>query len=233
MPEQLNFDLPTRPALGREDFFVSPANAMAAAAMDDPARWPDRRLVLTGPAGSGKTHLVHVWAALTGAQVVAARALTEDMVPSLAAGPVAIEDVPEIADDRVAQTALFHLHNLVMAQGGAQLMTGRGAPARWNLSLPDLQSRMQAAYHLTLAPPDDALLSAVLAKLFADRQVMPKPDVIPFLVQRMDRSFAAAARIVEVLDRTALTESRPVTRALARSLFETPSEDPMGEGAQD
>lgn len=219
MPKQLSFDLPARAALGRDDFFVSPANAMAAAAIDDPAQWPDRRLALTGPAGSGKTHLVHVWAAQSGARIICARDLTETDVPDLAAGPVAVEDVPRIGQDPSAQAALFHLHNLVLAQGNALMLTGRGAPAQWGLSLPDLQSRVQAAYHVSLPAPDDALLSAVLGKLFADRQIIPKPDVIPFLVQRMDRSFAAASRIVEALDRAALTEARPLTRQLASRLL--------------
>ena len=219
MPQQLNFDLPARPALGRDDFFVSPANAVAAAAVDAPERWPDRRLVLTGPAGAGKTHLAHVWAAQSGARILAARALDPAAVPRLATGPVVVEDVPEIAADRDAQATLFHLHNLVLAEGGALMLTGREPPSRWNLSLPDLQSRVQAAYHVDLRAPDDALLAAVLAKLFADRQITPKPDLIPYLLQRMDRSFAAAARIVAALDRMALRDKRALNRALAVAYF--------------
>lgn len=222
MAKQLNFDLPARPALGREDFFVSPANALAAAAIDRPETWPDRRLALSGPAGSGKTHLAHVWAAQSGARIIAARDLSRSEVPALAGGPVAVENVPAIARDPEAQAALFHLHNLVLARSGALMMTGRGAPAHWGLDLPDLQSRVQAAYHVALDPPDDALLSAVLAKLFADRQITPKPDVIPYLVHRMDRSFQAAAALVAALDALALTESRPLTRTLAARLFPPP-----------
>jgi len=231
MPRQLSFDLPARAALGRDDFFVSPENAMAAAAVDEPALWPDRRLVLTGPAGAGKTHLVHVWAAQSGARIIKAHDLAEADVPELASGPIAVEDVPDIADNPAAQAALFHLHNLVLAQGHSLMMTGRGAPSQWGLSLPDLQSRAQAAYHVSLPPPDDALLAAVLAKLFADRQVTPKPDVIPYLVQRMDRSFAAAARIVDALDQMALTEARPLTRQLASRLLAGGAPD--GSGAHD
>ena len=69
---QLVLDLPARPALGRADFFVSPANALALAQVDAWPDWPARRLAVVGPAGAGKTHLVHVWAARSGAQVLAA-----------------------------------------------------------------------------------------------------------------------------------------------------------------
>ena len=225
MAEQLSFDLPAIPALGREDFFVAPSNAMAVAMIDAGTGWPSGKLVLTGPAGAGKTHLVHAWASQTGARIVPAKGLSEEQVPDLAAGPVAVEDVPEIADDLPAQKTLFHLHNLALANGQALMMTGRLAPNLWDLSLPDLQSRVQAAAHVALEAPDDSLLAVVLAKLFSDRQILPRPDVIPYLVSRMDRSFAAAAEIVEQLDRMALAESRTLSRALAIRLLSQDKSD--------
>ncbi|WP_425043937.1 HdaA/DnaA family protein [Primorskyibacter sp. S87] len=215
MAEQLSFDLPAKTALGREDFFVSPANALAVATVDAATAWPGNKLVLSGPTGSGKTHLTHVWASQRGARIVSAAALTGDMVPDLAKGHVAVEDVPDIAGTPEAQSALFHLHNLVLAEGHTLLLTGRGDPTHWALPLPDLQSRLQGTHHVALNPPDDALLAAVLAKLFADRQLNPKPEVISYLVRHMDRAFDHAAGIVEDLDRIALAESRPITRTFA------------------
>ncbi|MEH6741423.1 MAG: chromosomal replication initiator DnaA, partial [Sulfitobacter sp.] len=95
------------------------------------------------------------------------------------------------------------------------LLTGTGAVAHWGITLPDLDSRMRGALEASIDAPDDALLSAVLVKLLADRQLMPPPDVIPYLLKRMDRSFAAANRIVAELDRESLARKRPITRALA------------------
>ena len=223
MAEQLSFDLPIRQALGREDFFVSPANALAVVMIESPTPWPGGRMVLSGPAGSGKTHLAHVWAARAGARIVAARDLAGADVPALAHGPLVVEDVPEIARDRAAQDALFHLYNLMLSEGHPLLLTGRRDPALWDLELPDLQSRMQSAQHIGLTPPDDALLAAVLTKLFADRQLSPKPDVIPYLVARLDRTFAAAGEMVEKMDRAALAEGRTMTRSLAARLLGTPT----------
>lgn len=219
MAEQLSFDLPARPALGRDDFFVSPANALAVAMISDTRTWPDRKLALTGPQGAGKTHLAHVWAAQTGARIIAACDLTDDMAPEVAGGPVVVEDVPDIAASAACQTALFHLHNLVLSNGHCLMMTGQKPPNLWALSLPDLQSRVQAAQHVALEGPDDALLAAVLAKLFADRQVTPKPDVIPYLVAHMNRSFEAAAQVVDQLDRMSLAESHTLSRPLAIRLL--------------
>lgn len=220
MPEQLVLDLPVRPAMGRGDFFVSGSNAAAVAQVEAWEAWPHAKLVLTGPEGAGKTHLAHVWAARSGARLIAAQDVADADIPELATGPVAVEDVPGIAGDEAAETALFHLHNLALASGQTLMFTGAPPLAAWPLVLPDLKSRLQGAASAELALPDDTLLAAVLAKLFADRQITPPASVIAFLVPRMDRSFTAARSIVERLDRASLGKRRPVTRALAREVLD-------------
>ncbi len=219
MARQLSFDLPVRAALGREDFFVSPANAMAVALIEGWRDWPGRKLALIGPAGAGKTHLAHVWAAASGARIIAADALPGADIPALATAPVVIEDVPTIAGDADAEAALFHLHNLVLAEGHSLLLTADRPAGRWSLTLPDLASRMQQAQSATLEPPDDRLLAALLAKLFADRQLNPTPETIPYLVARMDRSFDSARRLVDTLDNAALAQQRPINRRLAAEVL--------------
>ncbi len=233
MARQLSFDLPAKTALGRDDFFVAPSNAMAVALLDPAFHWPSGKLVLTGPAGSGKTHLAHVWASQSGAQILQARDLDDSQVPTLAQGPVVIEDAPAVAGNTEAQNTLFHLHNLVLSNGHALMLTGRAAPNLWQLTLPDLQSRVQAATHAELQAPDDALLAVVLAKLFNDRQVTPKADVIPYLVAHMDRSFAAAALIVEQLDNLSLSEGRTLSRPLAVRLMSQDRPDALPEQTPD
>ncbi len=220
MTRQLGFDLPGRPALGRDDFFVAPSNAMAAAMIDAWQGWAGAKLVLTGPQGAGKTHLVHVWADLATARIIDASALQHADIPALAQGNVAVEDVPLIAGDADAETALFHLHNMVLAEGHALLLTGTGPVAAWGFSLADVTSRMRGATCVALEAPDDALLAAVLVKLLADRQLTPKPDLIPYLLSRMDRSFAAAGAIIALLDAASLARQRPLTRALAAQVLD-------------
>ncbi|MFU8777809.1 MAG: chromosomal replication initiator DnaA [Roseovarius sp.] len=219
-PRQLSFDLPVRPALGREDFFVSPANAEAVAMIEGWQGWPGRKLILAGPRGAGKTHLAHVWATLSGARIVAAKDLCHGDIPQLAGGPVAVEDADQVAGHRPAEEALFHLHNLVLAEGHALLLTGERPPNLWPFTLPDLQSRMQGTMLTQLRAPDDTLLAAVLTKLFADCQIAPSPDTIPYLARRMDRSFHAAQAVVAALDATALAEGRPITRALTAQVLD-------------
>ncbi|MGC9368291.1 MAG: chromosomal replication initiator DnaA [Paracoccaceae bacterium] len=221
MTEQMAFDLPVRSATGREDFFVSPSNAVAVAQIEAWRDWPQRKLVLVGPMGAGKTHLAHVWAAASGAQIIAAADLPGAGIEALAArGAVAVEDADRIAGDRAAEEALFHLHNLILAEGGALMLTARTAPRQWPLVLPDLRSRLEATASATLEAPDDALLAALLVKLFADRQITVPPRLISYLVGRMDRSFAAAQALVADLDRRALETGRKISERLAAELLD-------------
>lgn len=217
MTRQLTFDLPNAEAMTRADFFVSPSNALALQTVDGWEGWPGRKLVLVGPEGSGKSHLVQIWAALAGAEVIAAGALATADLAALAGRAVAVEDADRVQG---AEAQLFHLHNLVTT-GEHLLLTARTPPRDWGLTLPDLASRMQAAQVARIEAPDDALLSAVLVKLFADRQVAVAANLIPFLVSRMPRSVGAARALVAALDARALAQGRPITRALAGEVLDS------------
>ena len=219
MIRQLAFDLPARETFRREDFFVSPANALALATLDS-GDWPGGKLMLTGPAGSGKTHLARMWAAEAGAIVIAASALDQADPDVLARNRnVVVEDAEAVAGHPAAEVTLFHLHNLVCPQGRL-LLTARAPVRDWGLALPDLHSRLAAAPVATLDLPDDALLSAVLVKLFADRQVTVPPALIPWLLARMDRSIGAARALVAALDARALAEGRAISLKLAAEMLD-------------
>lgn len=209
--------------MGREDFIVGAGNALAVAMVAGWRDWPHGRLALVGAAGSGKTHLVHVFMAETGAARVEARALDPEVVPALvASGAVALDDMDRLgeADDPdAAERAAFHLVNLAQARGVPVLVTGAEPPARWALRLPDLASRLRAVAVASLALPDDALLAAVIAKQLRDRHLLVEPDLPTFLVRRIERSFAAARAAVDRLDAVALAERRNVNRQLAAELF--------------
>lgn len=219
-PKQLPLPLLVEPALGRDDYFLSPANTLAFSMISDWRNWPSRKFMLLGPEGAGKTHLAHVWAADSGARITPAYGLGQADIPALASAPVCVEDADQIAEDPEAQTALFHLHNLVLAHGHPLLVTATAPPAQWGLGLRDLQSRMEGTGSISLNDPDDTLLSAVLAKLFADRQILPGKQVIPYLTKHMPRSFADARDIVSQLDEISLGQSKAVSLKMASGLLQ-------------
>lgn len=220
MTRQLAFDLPHRESRGRGDFFVSRSNAAALAAIDGWPGWPGGKLVLVGPAGAGKSHLVQVWSEAADAVVLAADTLTAADPAACAGRNVALEDGDALAGDPAREEAAFHLHNLVLAEGGHLLVTAASPPVRWGLGLPDLQSRLQGTTLVEIEPPDEALLAAVLVKLFADRQIEVSPRLVAYLAARTDRSFAALGDLVAQLDTAALAAGTKVSLPLARSVLE-------------
>lgn len=217
MPKQLALDLGHAPRFGREDFLVSPSNERAHALIERWPDWPDTILVLTGPKGSGKSHLASIWAATAGASVVAASALADADVPHLVSGTaLVVEDAERPERD---EAALFHLLNLARERQVFVLLTGGAALGQWHLRTPDLLSRLRLAPSVTLDPPDGGLLKTVLVKLFVDRQLMVDTTVVDYIALRIERSLARAAEVVESLDREALSRGRRITRAMAADLL--------------
>ena len=228
---QLTLDLGHRPALGREDFLVAPGNDVAVAWIDRWPGWPGPVLALHGPAGCGKSHLCEVWRAASGAVRIDGDGLASgearDLLGSAAA--CALDDIEaRVAGDAACAGRLLSLYNIIVERGGHMLLLGRSAPARWSVPLRDLQTRLGAVPAVELAPPDDALIEALMVKLFADRQLRVGLEVLRFLLPRMERSFAAARALVADLDRAALADRREVTVPLARQVLAARAADPSG-----
>jgi chromosomal replication initiation ATPase DnaA len=217
-PEQLVFELPHRAAMGLEDFLVSESNAAAVNLVDRWPDWPIGAAVVAGAKGSGKTHLANVWTARSGAKPFEASEISREMVPVIAAATsVLIENVQNVSDE----AALFHLLNLVREQRLQVLLTTDTVPGDLPISLPDLRSRLKALPLAVIDPPDDALLRAVLVKLFADRQLSVEPHLVDYVLVRMERSMLAAERFVAAADRRALALQRRVTRAIAAATLDS------------
>lgn len=217
MIRQLTFDLPHEESFRRDDFLESPANAAALALVDRWPEWPGRAATIVGPHGAGKSHLAAIWAERAGARIVAGHSLVRAEVPAqLATGALVVEDV---TPGNIDEAALFHLFNYAREDEAYLLLT---APQRIDgagFQLPDLVSRLRSIPSVILAPPDDGLLSAVLVKLFADRQLAVGEGVIAYLLPRIERSLAGARAAVAKLDRAALSRGRAVSRQLAAEVL--------------
>lgn len=217
MTRQLAFDLPANVALGADDFFVSSPNEVAYALIQTPDAWPNSVLALVGPAGSGKTHLARICAGQTGAAILHASEIDDATLPPT--GPLIVEGGEMLRP--TGEEWLFHAYNYATREGQPLLMTSQMSPARWDITLPDLVSRLSAITTAKIENPDDALLTAVLLKHFADRQLAPAPDAVSYLLKRLPRSFAAVREVVETLDREALAQGKPLTRPFVRAVLDS------------
>ncbi len=226
-PMQLVLDLPHRQALDAEDFLVSRSNEAALTLVEAWPNWPTSAIIVTGPPGSGKSHLVNVWRTRSAAHIVSASALTEGTIAVFAAASaLAVEDLDRgIADERL----LFHLLNLAREHKLSLLLTAQRAPGELEMALPDLRSRVRALPHAPISAPDETLLGGLLVKLFDDRQLRVEPHVVAHLARHIDRSTEAARRVVARVDELALASRRRVTRALVSEALQALSSEQVDD----
>jgi chromosomal replication initiation ATPase DnaA len=224
---QLTLGFPHEPTTGRADFIAGRANLEAITLIEAMPDWPLRGVLLVGPEGSGKSHLVSIWCEFPGAARIEAKDLSREDVDRLTAGGVAA--IEDLHGGPVDEPALFHLLNLAAERDAKVLITSRAGPGELPLTLPDLVSRLRAMRLVTLGAPDDDLLRRVLTKLFADRQLHVDPGVVSYITARMERSFAAANRVVAALDKAALAGGKGVTRKLAAEVLGEVSDDAQGD----
>lgn len=200
-------------AMGEADFVVSDNNREAFAWVAEQwPNWPAHGLVLRGPRGSGKSHLAKIWAHRANAEFLE--------VPALSGGArLVLENVERFFGDAEAEEMLFHLLNQLAAHKGHILLTAEAAPVLWPVKLPDLRSRLLALPVASIEAPDDEALTAVISKLFSDRQLRVPAEVIDYLVRRIERSYASAHAAVVACDAAALATGRPITLPLVREVL--------------
>jgi len=213
-PRQIPIPFEHRPALQRDDYLVTPANAEAVAWIDRWPDWPGPLLAVWGAEGCGKSHLAQVFLARTDGRLLTMP--DADVVE--AGGAYVLEDLDRIPS--LDEEALFHLFNALKSAEGRILVTARTAPARWSIALPDLTSRLKGSPAVEITAPDDALLAALLVKHFSDRQLRVDAEVVAYMVPRMNRTFQAAADLVAAIDAEAMARKRAVTVPLVRKVLE-------------
>lgn len=232
--QQLTLNFPHLPSLGREDFMVAQCNYDAVKLVESWPNWPFFAVCIYGEEGCGKTHLANVFA-----HNVAHLTNFPYRIPFVKASNLKIENirplfeqnkclVVEELNSNINQEVLFHLYNLYRDEGGNILFTSNQAPARINFSLADLRSRLNIVPAIEIKVPDDDLLSALLLKLFTDRQINISPEIISYILANMERSFAYARKLVMEIDNISLAQKRAISTAIVKEAISNLNDDHQG-----
>lgn len=177
-----------------DDFLISTSNAFAAQHLRRWGAWPVMATLLVGPRRSGRSTLARLFAQASGGTV--------------------IDDA-----ERMAETAIFHAWNSAQADRHPLLIVADALPPDWRIKLPDLRSRLAATPVARIEPPDEALMAALFERAFLRHRLDARPDLIQWLVPRIERSHLAIERTVDVLDHATLANRKRLSITLARTVM--------------
>ncbi len=214
--EQLIFDLARRPALAREDFLVAPCNEDAMSLIDAWPEWSNPVALIHGPKGAGKTHIARVWQSKSDARSIQCDGDLSKEIDALQANvpqALLIDNAQKFFHGgKDAQDFLFHVINTVKSKPACSLlMTSDTGPSGWSIDLKDLDSRLKAAQIVEILPADETLLMGIFVKQLHDRQLQVDPDVVSYVINRLERSFDQVLKAVEKIDAASLKEKRRIT----------------------
>lgn len=234
-PSQIAFNFAPHPYLGREDFMVAKCNFEAVQMIDSWPEWPFFAVCLYGPSGCGKTHLSRIFSDRVSVQThfpykipcIKAQNLTMEMPFELFKQHPCL--IIENLDTNINQEALFHLYNLYRNEGGNILLTSTRAPARWEFTLPDLKSRLNIIPAIAIGEPDDELLSALIIKLFTDRQLTVSPELVNYMIKNMQRSFTYCNKLVAEIDKISLIRQRAISLGIIKEAINNLNSSLQGE----
>ena len=216
------------PRRQRFEHFHAGANAAAVASIEALAREPGAAwLYVSGPAGSGKSHLL-----MAACQAANELGRTVQYLPLSRLGDraaairgvagselLALDDLDAIAGDREAEHALFDVYNGARADGLAMLFAAENVPTQLGLSLPDLRSRLGACQQAVLKPLDDQERRLVLKTQAASRGIELDDNVLDWLFARYVRDLGALLDLLDRLDQASLAARRRVTVPFLRELL--------------
>lgn len=189
--KQLSLPLPYPAAAGEEEFLISASNSQAAQALKRWGAWPVMAALLVGPRKSGRSLLARIFAAQSGGTII---------------------DDAERADE----TMIFHAWNAAQASRRPLLIIADAPPPAWDVALPDLRSRLAATPILAIDPPDDSLIEALFVREFTRRGLDARPELVQWLITRVERSHVAIVRVADSLDQEVGQSRKRLSIPLAR-----------------
>ena len=188
---QIPLDLsPTTPN-SFDNFLISDSNTAAVKLVRAWPEWPTPIVMIIGPDGSGKTHLGQAWAHETKA--------------------IFIDDARQISE-----TELFTVLNQALnGEISGLLLADKMAPSAWNITMPDLRSRLKNIPLAIIQEPDDEILEPIVRRLFEDRGRIVSQDLIAYLLKYQERSVSAQRDIALKLEAAAQQQKADLTKSFA------------------
>ena len=199
-----------------KDIFKNSCNEIAIEMIEKWPDWPsDNRIAcIYGPSGSGKTHLSNIWMQKSKAIIYnEINHLSLDYIYSINK-PVIFENL--LNNNNWPEDLLFEFINEVRSSGNYLLITCPTNPLKLNWKLNDIISRFSSFTNIEIKLPNDDLIKKVLIKCFADRQLSLDKQYIDYISLRIERSYLAINKIVDIIDTLTLRYKQPINYSLLK-----------------
>ena len=226
-PAQLPLALRFPPDQRVSTFVQAPDGALAhleSLACDGGADW----LFVSGPPGTGKTHLLIAACALAQERgrrpaylslATAAGRVRDALQAFEGLDLVALDDVDAIAGHRDDEIALFDFHNRARGVGAAVVYAATARPDGLALALPDLRSRLGQFTGIVLSALDDDGRREVLRQRAQRRGLAVDEAALDWLLRRVGRDLGSLTQLFDRLDRAALAAQRRLTVPFLREVL--------------
>lgn len=218
--KQLYFDMPDKTALGIEDYIITESNSFAFDLISRMIKGEINQGVISGPSFSGKTHLSKILIKNIGSNesLYIDRDYKKIIEKVGSSNLIVIENIDKVLEDK-SEEDLFHIINFTKESDKKLLMTSGKSISNIEFKLEDLKSRLNAILEAKIMQPDDELMKLVLIKIFNDKQLLINPNVIDFLMSRLERSYKSINDFIEKIDKFSLERGKKITIALINDLI--------------
>jgi len=218
--KQLYFEMPNKKALGIEDYIITDSNNFAFNLIVKIVKGEINFGLISGPPYSGKTHLSKILIKNTrNYKTLYFDRDYKNILDELHASDILIlENIDKVKHDKSEQD-LFHIINFAKENNKKLLMTSRKSISEIDLNLEDLKSRLNSILEAKIKEPDDQLIELILIKIFNDKQLKINPNVVDFLISRLERSYESINLFIEKIDKFSLEKGRKITIPLINDLL--------------
>ncbi len=224
---QFSLNLQNKLIHEKNNFLVSKCNKKAFDLIERWPNWESRKLIIIGQKGSGKTHLSNIWKKKSNAFFLNINDFKSQSYEKIFENNkhYVIEDITSSLtklnkkEKIELEKLLLHFYNLIEEKKGYVILTDNVFPKFWDINLPDLKSRILSSLSVFIDQPDDELLSLLIVKLFADKQILIDKKIIKFIVNRAERSFANLQSIVEMIDKKSLSTKKKLNLNFVKELI--------------
>jgi chromosomal replication initiator protein len=192
-------------------------------------------LLIHGPTGVGKTHLLEgIWTAVrkTCRQLTTVYLSTEEFtsyflealrgsgLPSFrrkyrGLDLLIVDDLQFLAGKRATQVELLHTVDTLLRQGRQLVFAADRSPAELGELLPELTTRLESGMVCRIDPPDYATRLGIIALMAAGRRIDVPPEVQQFVASRLSNHARELSGALCRLQATSQALGRPITLPLA------------------